>query len=537
VSDVTVVGSGPSGVHFALTLLRKGVSVHMVDAGREGSPPLNPSADFVALRDALEDPVAYFLGEDLYGLALPGAEGEFYGFPPQKRFVFERPPDQREVGEGFEPLGSWARGGLARAWTAGVYPFNDEELAPFPFGFEDLEPFYAEVATRIGVTGARDDLGPFMPWHEGVTEPLELDDQSRVLLARYEKVRARLRRRYRCHVGRSRIAVLAAPRDGREACAYLGRCLWGCPIGALYTPDLTLAECRRYDGFRYEGDTLALGFRFDEARRVRALRVRPLEGGAEREVPVATLALAAGTLATARLFLASWREGIGPGAELTGLMDNRQVLVPFVNVGRIGRRYEARSYQYHQLCLGLEADSPREYVHGQITTLTTAQAHPILASMPLDTRTAAFVFRNTRAGLGLVNLNFHDSRRETCSVSLDASDGREETAALRTRYVPPSDEPARLRDALGRVRRSLRALGCLVAPGATHVRPMGASVHYAGTLPMSREARPFTVTSRGRSHDFENLFIVDGSTFPFLPAKNITFTLMANAVRIAREAF
>ena len=29
----------------------------------------------------------------------------------------------------------------------------------------------------------------------------------------------------------------------------------------------------------------------------------------------------------------------------------------------------------------------------------------------------------------------------------------------------------------------------------------------------------------------------DGSTFPDLPAKNLTFTLMANATRIAEEAF
>jgi len=537
VSAVTVVGSGPSGVHFALTLLRRGIGVHMIDAGREGPPPPEAEADFAALREALDDPVAYFLGEDLYGLALPGAAGEFYGFPPQKRFVFEPPPDAAERGEGFEPLGSWAAGGLARAWTGGVYPFNDEELAEFPFGWSDLEPFYAEVAARIGVTGARDDLARFMPWHEGVTDPLDLDPPSRALLTRYGRVRDRIRRRYGCHVGRSRIAVLTRPREGRGECGYLGRCLWGCPVGALYTPELTLADCRRYDGFRYEGGTLALGFRFDEGRRVRGLRVRPLDGGAEREIPVDRLALAAGTLSTARLFLASWLEGTGRAAELGGLMDNRQVLVPFVRPALIGRRYEPRSYQYHQLSLGLESEPAREYVHGQITTLTTAQAHPILATMPFDARTAAFVFRNARASLGLVNLNFHDSRRETCSVALDAPAGPGEPAVLVTRYRPPADEPARLRSALRRVKKSLRALGCVVAPGATHIRPMGASVHYAGTLPMSREPRPFTVTREGRSHDFENLFIVDGSTFPFLPAKNITFTLMANAVRIAGEAF
>ena len=38
-----------------------------------------------------------------------------------------------------------------------------------------------------------------------------------------------------------------------------------------------------------------------------------------------------------------------------------------------------------------------------------------------------------------------------------------------------------------RVRKALGKLGCLVPPGMSYVRPMGASVHYAGTLPMSAE--------------------------------------------------
>jgi choline dehydrogenase-like flavoprotein len=32
---------------------------------------------------------------------------------------------------------------------------------------------------------------------------------------------------------------------------------------------------------------------------------------------------------------------------------------------------------------------------------------------------------------------------------------------------------------------------------------------------------------------FRGLHVVDGASFPWLPAKNLTFTLMANAVRIA----
>ena len=40
-----------------------------------------------------------------------------------------------------------------------------------------------------------------------------------------------------------------------------------------------------------------------------------------------------------------------------------------------------------------------------------------------------------------------------------------------------------------------------------------------------------------RSRDFENLYFVDGTTFPSIPAKNLTFTLMANAARVAELAF
>ena len=94
-----------------------------------------------------------------------------------------------------------------------------------------------------------------------------------------------------------------------------------------------------------------------------------------------------------------------------------------------------------------------------------------------------------------------------------------------------------MRTALKRFNGTLRALNCIVPPGMTHVRPMGASVHYAGTLPMARTGGSLTVDEHGHSRDIQGLYFVDGATFPFLPAKNLTFTLMANATSIAAAAF
>ena len=100
----------------------------------------------------------------------------------------------------------------------------------------------------------------------------------------------------------------------------------------------------------------------------------------------------------------------------------------------------------------------------------------------------------------------------------------------------PEVDPTSVDQALGRVRKALRLLGCIVPPGMQHTRPMGASVHYAGMIPMAAEGQ-FTTDARCRTRAWDNVWIADGATFPFLPSKNITFTLMANAARIAATAF
>lgn len=533
--EVTVVGSGPSGVHFALSLLEKGYRVHMIDVGRSGEDPPAPEVPLEQLTEELGDPVRYFLGEEFESVSLPGPGVEYYGFPPSKTFVFDAPEGADYRADGFAPLSSFARGGLARVWTGSVYPFNDDDLADFPFSYDDLAPHYATAARRIGVTGRPDDLDRFFPLHPGLDEPLRLDPHSDLLLRTYERKRDRLRRDLGFSMGHARLAVLSRSHGERGPCEYLGRCLWGCPVESLYTPDQTLRECRRHEGFRYTDGHFVERFRVGDGRRVAGVVARRLEDGRRREFDVATLALAAGALSSSRIFLDSLERATGRRPRLEGLMDNRQVLLPFVNLRRLGAPYEPGQYQYHQLAAGLETDRAEEYVHVLVTALGTGMAHPVVESVPLDVRGSVAAFRSVRSALGLLNVNFHDRRRTDCFM--EWAPGPEGTGEAYIRYRPPEDEERRIRAACRRIRRALLRLGCVVPPGTAHVRPMGSSVHYAGTLPMARRGGSLTVTPSCRSNDFENLYLVDGATFPFLPSKNITFTLMANAIRVADDEF
>jgi len=532
---VVIVGSGASGVHFARSVLEKGYEVVMLDVGRAGPPVVNPQDTFNELKRNLDDPARYFLGSDYEAVVYPGSEGEYYGFPPNKSYVFSVPPAFSSQASGFAPLSSFAQGGLAETWTGGSYPLDDHDLGAFPFGYHELEPFYGEVARRIGITGVGDDLARFYPVHANLMEPLRLDRHSALLLERYERHRGYLNEKLGCYLGRSRVATLSADRNGRARCTYLGRCLWGCPSASLYTPLITLDECRVFPNFTYIPNVYVTHLRVTADRRVAGALTESVDGSGGGEVAGDRFVLAAGTLSSSKIYLRTVRQETGQTIALHGLMDNRQILVPFLNLAMIGERYEPDSYQYHQIGMGIDAGGPEEYVHGQITTLKTALVHPIVQNMPIDLRTALSIFRNVRAGLGVVNVNLRDSRRDGNYVTL--ADGRDGHPKLVIQYAPPASEPRLMGQALRTVKKALWRLGCVVPPGMSHVRPMGASVHYAGTIPMSATGAPHTASADCRSADYGNLHFVDGTTFPALPSKNLTFTLMANAVRVAERAF
>ena len=60
-------------------------------------------------------------------------------------------------------------------------------------------------------------------------------------------------------------------------------------------------------------------------------------------------------------------------------------------------------------------------------------------------------------------------------------------------------------------------------------------MHYAGTLPMRlRPEAKYETDSGGLLFGSRRVHVVDAALFPRLPSKNLTFTIMANALRIGR---
>jgi choline dehydrogenase-like flavoprotein len=534
-SRIVVVGSGATGVHFALTALERGHDVTMLDVGHERPPPVLPHATFDQLKEDLPDPVSYFLGGRGEGVVYPSTAASYYGHPPSKQYVFDVPAGFAMTSSAMSPRFSFARGGFAEAWTAGTYAYNETDLSLFPVDYDEMRRCYATVSRRIGIGGVRDDLERFIPFDDIYLEPLPLDPHSRWLWDRYHRRRERLQRELGFYLGRSRVATLSRPFRDRDPCEQLGRCLWGCPThgGAIYSPLSTLHECMTHSRFRYVPGVLARRFEYATDGRVTRVVAKEKAGGETIVIEGELFALAGGALSSSKIVLDSryWQtKEIGL---LSGLMDNLQIHVPFLTPAMIGTKVQTASYQFHHLAIGVVRPDPLDYVHGQITTLKSASVHPIVQNLPFDLRGAAAVFRAIRAGLAVVNVNLPDRRRADSQLTIRPRGESEETELV-IRYVEDPGERGRMESAVRSVKQALQALGCFVPPGMTRVLPRGTSVHYAGTMPMSTAPGDFTCSSDGRSHAHENLYVVDGASFPFLPSKNHTFTLMANAVRVAQ---
>lgn len=533
---VVVVGSGASAVHFAQTVWERGADVLMVDVGREHGARPRPDDSFEELKQQLDDPVAHFLGERFEAVAYPGGAASDV-FAPAPRRASAAPARDDGSDEGFEPIASHAQGGLAEAWSAGAYPYRREDVVDFPFDWEALAECYDLVAGRIGVAGEEDDLAGRFPLHRNLLPPPPLDEHARLLLEHYSARRTDLNRRG-VQLGRARSAVLSQDALERRGCGLLGRCWEGCPTDSVWTPSVTLRALRGRPRFEYRRGLRAKWFRVDVARQVQSLVVERTDGSGDEEIPVERLALAAGTLETSRIVLESHRRATGERVRLVGLLDTRQVLVPFMTWRMVRRPRDPRVYRHPQVALALDGFEPREDVHAPLATLGTAPLHALVRSLPIDVRRGLSLVRDVRAALGVAIVSFADRRRKSCWVELAAGSESEEGngAPLVAHYEAPTGEDALIGRTVARVRRALWTLGAFVPPGAVSVLPRGASAQYAGTLPMTRDARPFTTTPMGESRDYGGLQVVDGSTFPFLPARGPAFTLMANATRVARAS-
>ena len=508
-SEVIVVGAGPAGITAAETLARRGATVTIIDAG-DGpvTPPGFPDGDSSA------------------GMPLPPASLDAF-----RRARATHDPNvspkfatdtARRIGGGFAEtndvgtdnfhlFGALGGGGLSAIWGGLTAPFDEDDLRAFPFSARDLKDSYAEVARRIGISGgASDVISGRLTDGLDLQPPLELHPTQKGIADRYLRRRGRIAGRG-VKIGAPLQAVLTRDLGIRRACDYRGACLYGCANGAIYNAAFAIPGLTRLPNVRYRPGIAV-------QRLIREGLDWHLETTGGR-LTARTVVLAAGTIATTRLFLAS---ALAPGRRVR-ILHNPVFAAGCLVPSRIGARSTERSFGMAQLALEIDmSDAGTKNAYGLLYSTTGLGIADLVEHMPFSTGTSVRVLAAIREALVPV----------TCFFPGSASDTRAEiTADGRLEITGGYD--AALDTLIGVARRrlfgALRRLGAYYLPGSLTVGRPGADLHYAGTLPMGQ-----ATDGACRVVGTDGLYVVDGSVFPELPARPCTFTIMAIADRAMR---
>lgn len=512
--DVAIIGSGPAGTSAALTL--RGRKVLMLDVGHAAAAGDGIADNFYAAKREPEANFAALIGEDFASLHnLDGANLMPKIKAPLRRFVVQ---DSRRLApilsDNFDGFLSFAAGGLANAWGAQLYRFDAADLADFPIKPADLEPHYAALTEHIGICGRADDLSPFYGTADGLLPAHDLAPLGKTVLRSYEKRKAYFNRNG-VFMGMPRLGLLTQAHGDRPAHPYDNVEFFNPNIPSVYTPKISLDQLlKSADAPTYVAGRLVQSF--EQQQDCVVITARRLSDDVLETYRGKHLLLGAGAIGSARLVLQSQADT----TVKLPILENLLSYIPFVNPMFIGTPQAEKSfYTQTNLCL---PQSDGSVVTGTFYAVSGLLHADLLFDLPLSSRANVMALKHILPSMLVLHLWYPAKAQAHNRMSLG----------------PNREIVVDYRDSVsGAVERKLislfRRTGHLSLPSLCKFPKPGQSFHYAGTLPMRATPGPFETDTQGRLFGSNRVRVIDGAVFPSLPAKNLSFTIMANAARIA----
>ncbi|MEP7382283.1 MAG: GMC family oxidoreductase [Gemmatimonadota bacterium] len=500
--DTIVIGSGFGGVMAALPLVMAGERVLMLERGEwvERGPQ---NWEIGSAHELSEHycPDAPYRVDDA---RVPRSGGSFHcvGGPS----VFYGGVALRFREEDFAP-------GAAIVGNSG---------AEWPFGYAELAPYYDWAESLLAVAGD-DRSDPTAPARHAPypQRPADFTPPAQRVAA--------AARRLGLNPFPLPLAINYSSSDDRAPCALCCTCDgFACAISAKNDLATGLIPMLQSAGLELRAGTAAVRLTVDGTR-VSGVTVVDRRSGRSETLRAARVILAAGTLATPHLLLASGIEQHSTAPDAVGRYltrhNNLLTLGVFSRRPNPGKQFH-KQVAIHDFYFGAPGVDPAigklgciqqitapgpEFVRrilppplGLIAAIGVPHVLGLLAiaeDQPLDSN-RLFVDHGTRDALGLPTLH------------------------IRHRYT--ARDVAAGRALVAQSRRILREAGALFSI----VHDLRSFSHAVGTVRMGPDERTAPIDERGRFRGLDNLYVADGSVFPTSGGVNPSLTIAANALRI-----
>jgi choline dehydrogenase-like flavoprotein len=402
----------------------------------------------------------------------------------------------------------------------------------WPVDYEMLESFFSENDKMMGVSGIDGD--PAYPPINGLLPPVPLGQMGETIAKGFNKLG--------WHWWPSYSAIITNNYRGRGKCINLGPCNTGCAQGAKSSVDITYWPYALRNGVKLKTRCRVREITVDHSGKASGV-IYYDEKGDECLQKARIVIVACNGVGTPRLLLNSSSKHFPDGlANRSGLVGKNLMLHP---CGYIEGLFEEslESYLGPQGCCILgqefyETDTRRDFVRGY--TMQVLRGHG-----PIETALHGVARREIPWGVDHHNA-FAARFGHTIGMSIIVEDLPElhNSVTLDPHMVDTNGIPApkitykmsensknMLSHGLGKGKEVMTAAGSYKNLAFGPVRNTG--WHLMGTARMGSDPNKSVVNECGRSHDVNNLFIVDSSIFVTSSGVNPVSTMQALALYIA----
>jgi choline dehydrogenase-like flavoprotein len=553
VYDVVIVGSGAGGGMAAYTLANAGLKVALLEAG----PNYDPAKDVMQLKWPWESPRR-------------GAATQFRGFgdfdAAYGSWELDGEPYQKEKGTDWWWFRSRMLGGRTNHWGRISLRFGPKDFKrrsidglgdDWPIGYEDIKPYYDRVDKLIGVFGTNEGLendpdGFFLPPPRPRLHELMIKNGAATAGV---------------PVIPNRLSILTKKiNNERGSCFYCNQCNRGCTVYADFSASSVLVKPALKTGnVDLFTNAMAREVLTDREGKATGVSYVSKDDLSEYQVKGKTVILAASTCETSRLLLnsksARHQNGLANSSGVVGkyLHDSTGAsmggfLPQLVDRKRYNEDGVGGAHIYSPWWLdNKKLDFPRGY-HIEYWGGMGMPAYGF--GFNIENMNGKYLVNGTKKEGGGYGASLKEDVRYFYGTSVGMA-GRGEAVAREDNYceidpntvdkygipvlrfnVKWSDyEIKQAKHMKETFKEILHNMGAVVTFGDDGpennygLEAPGKIIHEAGTARMGSDPRKSVLNGWNQAHDCKNLFVMDGAAFTSQADKNITWTILALAMR------
>jgi choline dehydrogenase-like flavoprotein len=549
--DVVIIGSGAGGGMAAKVLTEAGANVLMLEAG----------AMFDTRRDSKM--MAWPYQSPRRGLPIPERQfGEFdagWG-----GWTLEGEPYTSAPGDRFDWFRTRMLGGRTNHWGRISLRFGPDDFRrksldglgdDWPITYEDLKPYYDSIDRYIGLFGSNEGL-PNDP--DGIFQPPPKPRCYELLIKQASE-----RLNIRCIP--IRLSILTQPLNGRPACHYCGQCGRACAAHANFSsPSVLLPPALATKRLTIVTNAMAREVTVGDDGLATGVTYVDKNTGRENHARGRIIVMAASACETARLLLnsksARFPHGLGNSSGVVGkyLTDTTGTSVRgFIPKMMNGVPHNEDGASGSHLFMPWWGDNKKlDFPRGYHIELGGGRRMPgfgtlggvhLYNGMGAEGRPLSFggygkqlkddYRRLYGATVGFAGRGeMIPNENSYCEIDPTVVD-RWGIPVLRFHWKWTDHELKQVKHMQETFRAIIHEMGGTpMSPMPTAeqgygIEPGGRIIHEVGCVRMGHDQKTSVLNSNCQAHDCRNLFVTDGGSFVTNPDKNVTWTILALAMR------